>query len=63
MPDPMLMLRFLSRLGSCREAATAVEYGLIVSLIVISMLAGFVSMSGATVDLWGGIGNKVAAAR
>ena len=63
LPDAVPMLSFVSRLRSCPKAATAVEYALIVSLIVISMLGGFVMMAGTTVDLWGGIGNRVAPAR
>ena len=57
------MLRLFARLIRDRRAATAVEYGLILALIFIAMLAGFRATSTATVELWGNIGNKVATSR
>lgn len=35
-----------------RKAATAVEYGLIVSLIVIAMVASLESVANATIEMW-----------
>ncbi|MDO6413586.1 Flp family type IVb pilin [Sphingomonas sp. BIUV-7] len=47
----------------CRDArgATAIEYGLIVSLVVIAIVAGISSVGGATGNLWGNMANKVSA--
>lgn len=35
-----------------RKAATAVEYGLIVSLIVIAMIASFKGTADSTIEMW-----------
>lgn len=53
----------LTALLRCRRAATAVEYGLIVSLIVIAMIASFKLVANQTVTLWGNVSNAVANAR
>lgn len=60
------MLRWLSRhlrpaLGDCR-GATAVEYGLIVALIVIAMVAALKQVADANSNVWGNVSTKVVAA-
>lgn len=57
------MLRLVFKLLRCERAATAVEYGLILSLIFITMLAGLRALSTSSTELWGNMNNKVAAAR
>ena len=42
-----------------RKAATAVEYGFILALIVLALMAGLVALGGATSELWGNISTKV----
>jgi pilus assembly protein Flp/PilA len=42
-------------LGADRRGATAIEYGLIAALIVISMTAGLMSMGGGVGGMWGKI--------
>jgi pilus assembly protein Flp/PilA len=44
------------------RAATAIEYGLIVALIVIAMIASLQGVAGVTIGMWGNVSNKVAAA-
>jgi pilus assembly protein Flp/PilA len=44
------------------RAATAVEYGLIVALIVIAMIASLQGVASQTISMWGNVSNKVAAA-
>ena len=44
------------------RAATAVEYGLIVALIVIAMIASLQGVASTTIGMWGNVNNKVAAA-
>lgn len=39
---------------------TAIEYGLIVTLVVVAALAGYKAMGGATVNLFNNIGNATA---
>ena len=57
------MQTLLSIVMRCRRGATAVEYGLIVSLIVITMLAGLRILGSQHAASWGYINNSVANAR
>lgn len=41
------------------RGATAVEYGLIVSLIVIAMLSALGTMAGNTIGMWNHVEEKV----
>ena len=45
----------LKRLNKDETGATAIEYGLIVGLIVIAMMVGLSSMASANTSLWGEI--------
>ena len=49
--------KIFRRLSADQRGATAIEYGLIASLIVIAMMAGLQSMGGASGGMWGKIGN------
>ena len=42
-----------------QRGATAVEYGLIVSLIVIAMIGALMQVAGTTIDMWNMVENKV----
>ena len=53
------MRRLLSALKTCRRGATAVEYGLIVSLIVIAMIASFQGLANVTINMWNMVSTKV----
>ena len=44
------------------RGATAVEYGLIVSLIVIAMITALNGVATATTDMWGRVSTEVSAA-
>ena len=46
-----------------RKAATAVEYGLIVSLIVIALIVGINSLASTTTSMWNNVSTKVQNAR
>ena len=50
------------RLRGNRKGATAVEYGLIVALIVIAVIGGLNSLGGSTGGAWNGVAEKVKAA-
>ncbi len=54
------MLGKLKALARDRRGATAVEYGLIASLIVIVMLAALIQLAGTTVGMWNNVANVVA---
>lgn len=50
---------FLKRLLRDDRGATAVEYGLIVTLIVIAMIAALQGVADKTNGLWATVSNKV----
>ena len=53
------MRRRLRALISDRKAATAVEYGLVVSLIVLAWLSAFSGLADVTVNMWDDVAIKV----
>lgn len=54
--------RPLGRVLRDRRGATAIEYGMIVALIVIAMIASFKELANTTVGVWNNVNSKVAAA-
>lgn len=42
-----------------RRGATAVEYGLIVALVVIAIIASIMGLASVTTDMWNNVSNKV----
>ncbi len=56
---PSRAVKRLVRFARDRRAATAIEYGLIVSLIVIAMIGAFTQVADVTTALWGNISTKV----
>jgi pilus assembly protein Flp/PilA len=52
------MKRFAKLLRD-RKGATAIEYGLIVALIVIAMIAGLQLFAGTTVSMWNSVQQNV----
>jgi pilus assembly protein Flp/PilA len=56
------MMRLLRLLAECRKAATAVEYGLILALVVLTMFGALQLTAGATTDMWNNVSTKVQAA-
>ena len=53
------MLDLIRRIRRCEQGATAVEYGLIVTLIVIAMFAALGNVAGSTIGMWNDVSNKV----
>jgi pilus assembly protein Flp/PilA len=49
----------LRTLGESERGATAIEYGLICALIIITMMAGLTALGGGTNGMWGKILNQV----
>jgi len=49
------MKRRLPRLLKDEQGVSAVEYGLIVALIVVAMLAGLISVATATTGMWNNV--------
>ena len=55
------MLEFIRRIHRCDQGATAVEYGLVVSLIVIAMMASLGNVANETQTMWNNVSNEVSA--
>ena len=53
----------LRRFALDNRGATAVEYGLIVALIVITMIASLNSFAGASIAMFNNVSDKVSDAR
>ncbi|MEL7196904.1 MAG: Flp family type IVb pilin [Pseudomonadota bacterium] len=53
----MKLTTFLKKIGTDNSGATAVEYGLIVSLIVIAMIGAFNSVADANNSNWNQVSN------
>ncbi|GAA3892615.1 hypothetical protein GCM10022276_09760 [Sphingomonas limnosediminicola] len=51
--------RMLRRLGADTRGATAIEYGLICSLIIIAMMTGLAALGGGSAGMWGKIQSNV----
>ena len=49
-------LRLLSRET---KAATAVEYGLIVALVVLAVMSAIMAVSRVTIDMWNNVSTEV----
>lgn len=55
----MKFARFLKTIGSENSGATAIEYGLIVSLVVIASIGAFESVANENTGIWGQVRTKV----
>ena len=53
------MLGLIRSIVKCQAGATAIEYGLIVSLIVIVMVGALGSVAGTSTGIWNKISTKV----
>jgi pilus assembly protein Flp/PilA len=57
-----MLSTFLKRLVDDQSGATAIEYGLILSLIVIAMIAALQGVATTTINMWGSVESKSVAA-
>ncbi|MEO1730546.1 MAG: Flp family type IVb pilin [Pseudomonadota bacterium] len=48
----MVLTKFLKHIGSDSQGATAVEYGLIISLVVIAMAGALQAVANANTNQW-----------
>jgi pilus assembly protein Flp/PilA len=55
------MLELIRRIQKCDQGATAVEYGLVVSLIVIAILASLQNLGNGTQVMWNSVSDQVLA--
>ena len=52
-------MRKFARLIRDERAVSAVEYGLILSLIVLAMLAGLTTFANTTINMWNDVATNV----
>jgi len=55
----MKLARFLKSFGSDNSGSTAIEYGLIASLIVIASIGAFESVANENTGIWGTVRTKI----
>ena len=53
------MIKRLGRLMRDRRGATAIEYGLIAALIIISMMVALKNFASVSVNMWQNVSNKM----
>jgi pilus assembly protein Flp/PilA len=55
------MIESLTKLAlvRCERGATAVEYGLIIAMIVIAMIAALTNVANKTTGMWNNVSTKV----
>ena len=58
----MLAIRMLRRLRSDKRGATAIEYGLIVSLIVVAIIGALNALGGGAGGMWGKLDAEISSA-
>ena len=57
------MLKILTALLRDKRGGTAIEYGLIISLVVITMVGAFIQVANSTTSMWGNVNSKMETAR
>ena len=55
----MPMRNLIKRLASDISGATAVEYGLILALIFLAMVAAVQNFGNTTINMWNGVADKM----
>jgi pilus assembly protein Flp/PilA len=58
----MTTIRLLGKLRRDSRGGTAIEYGLILALVVLAIMAALVAFAGASTDIWSNVSAKVIAA-
>ncbi|MBC3942250.1 Flp family type IVb pilin [Sphingomonas albertensis] len=57
------IIRTIARALRQQRGATAIEYGLILALMVIAMIVGLTALANSTTGMWNTVDTKVSAAR
>lgn len=57
-----MLSTFMKKLVDDESGATAIEYGLIVSLVVIAMIVALQDVATTTINMWNDVASKNAAA-
>ncbi len=58
-----LVMRTIARAMRQQRGATAIEYGLILALVVIAMIVGLSALANSTTGMWNTVDTKVSTAR
>lgn len=58
-----MLITLIRKLVRDRTGGTAIEYGLIASLVVITMVASFIELANTTTSMWGNVNTKIQNAR
>ncbi|HEX4738896.1 MAG TPA: Flp family type IVb pilin [Allosphingosinicella sp.] len=53
-------MKYFGKLVRDKKGATAIEYGLIVALIVIAMIGGLKLFAGSAISMWNDVSQNVA---
>jgi pilus assembly protein Flp/PilA len=53
------MLKRLRKLRDDRKGATAVEYGLILALVVLAAMGAIVGLASSTIEMWSNVADNV----
>ena len=53
------MRKFFERLLADRAGATAIEYGLIIALVVLAMIGALHGLATTTIDMWDNVAEQV----
>jgi pilus assembly protein Flp/PilA len=56
------MIGFIKTLAASRRGGTAVEYGLIIAMIVLAMISALTSVAHVTTSMWNNVSEKVLSA-
>ena len=54
-----MLINLIRKLMQDRKGGTAIEYGLIAALVVITMIVALVSVANTTTSMWGNVHTKV----
>ena len=55
----MTIIRLVGKLLRDARGGTAIEYGLIMAVVVIAMLGALITFAHTTIDVWGNVAAKV----
>jgi len=58
-----MLFTTIRMLAKDSKGGTAIEYGLIAALVVITMVASFVELANVTTGMWGNVNTKIETAR
>ena len=53
------MIRTLRRLLADRRGASAVEYGLIIALVILAMIGALTTFASTSINMWNDVSNRV----